>query len=384
MLYTIHDYAAMLGDEHRMKAFSEALRRATKPGSVVVDLGTGMGYFAVLACHLGAKHVYAIETNPAISVGEKLARENKVADRITWYQEDSHKVTLPEPADVLISDLRGLLPHCEGLLPAIIDARQRFLKPDGCLLPQTDRIWVTIGSDSEAYTQAISPWNPVSLDPVTPRIYSEALTNAYVSSDLTTATVLAEPQLWQEINYRKATTLDHRQTVSFTVNQTAQAHGFFLWFDCQVDAISSYAYGPKIPTPIYGCAFFPWKTPLDVKEDDRVTLDLSVILGFNGYEWTWQTQHHGRDQEGGPTSFKQSTFFNPRIELPEYYRRKNRDSRPNLSLTGRLTHRALTLMQSDHTNAEIAAILEQENSQLNRPANEWMDLVIKLFEKYSD
>ena len=384
MAYAIHDYASMLSDKHRVKAYSEALRRAIKKNDVVVDLGTGTGYFAVLACRLGAKQVYAIELNPAIAIGKKLAEENHVADRITWFHEDSHNIMLPEKADVLVSDLRGLLPHCEGILPAIIDARQRFLKSGGHLIPQTDRIWITLAADNEAYQNATTPWHPVSLGSVTARTYSETLANAYTSSDLTTATVLAESQLWQVIDYRKATTLDHRQTVNFTIEQAAPAHGFFLWFECQVDEISSYGYGPKTPAPVYGCAFFPLKTPLDVKVDDRVSIDISTILGADGFEWTWQTQYQPREQKDDPTSFQQSTFYNPKDSTSDLYRRKSSNSRPSLTLSGRLAHHALGLMQTDLTIGEIAAVLAEENPQLSWPSEDWLKFVIKLSTKYSD
>ena len=110
MAYSPLDYASMLGDRGRMDAYSAALKQAIRPDSVVLDLGTGTGYFAVLACFLGARHVYAIEPNPAIALGKKLAAHNGVQDRITWYEKYSTDVQLPEKADVIVSDLRGLLP----------------------------------------------------------------------------------------------------------------------------------------------------------------------------------------------------------------------------------------------------------------------------------
>ena len=51
-MYSVHSYGQMLADAPRMDAHVAALRRAVKPGSVVLDLGCGPGVFALLACQL--------------------------------------------------------------------------------------------------------------------------------------------------------------------------------------------------------------------------------------------------------------------------------------------------------------------------------------------
>jgi protein arginine N-methyltransferase 1 len=51
-----------------------------KPGSVVVDIGTGVGILAVLACHYGA-HVPAMEPDDAIEVAREIAA-TRCGDRI--------------------------------------------------------------------------------------------------------------------------------------------------------------------------------------------------------------------------------------------------------------------------------------------------------------
>lgn len=65
-VYSIAGYGEMLNDTVRMNAFAEALRQSVRPDSVVVDIGTGPGIFAMLACRFGAGKVYAIETDDVI------------------------------------------------------------------------------------------------------------------------------------------------------------------------------------------------------------------------------------------------------------------------------------------------------------------------------
>ena len=91
-MYSVHDYGAMIADRVRMEAYAEALRQAVKPGSVVLDLGSGAGIFALLACRLGARHVYAIEPSDIIEVGREIAAANSYSGRITFVQQRSEQV----------------------------------------------------------------------------------------------------------------------------------------------------------------------------------------------------------------------------------------------------------------------------------------------------
>jgi Ribosomal protein L11 methyltransferase (PrmA) len=59
-------YGRMIADIGRTAAYADALRRHVTPESVVVDIGTGTGVFALLAARLGARKVYAIEADDAI------------------------------------------------------------------------------------------------------------------------------------------------------------------------------------------------------------------------------------------------------------------------------------------------------------------------------
>ena len=52
--YSISSYGGMVIDERRTRPYVEALKRTVKPGDVVLDIGTGTGFFAFLAAQLGA------------------------------------------------------------------------------------------------------------------------------------------------------------------------------------------------------------------------------------------------------------------------------------------------------------------------------------------
>jgi protein arginine N-methyltransferase 1 len=51
----------MIVDAKRTAGYREALRRAVNTGAVALDIGTGVGMFALMACQCGAARVYAID-----------------------------------------------------------------------------------------------------------------------------------------------------------------------------------------------------------------------------------------------------------------------------------------------------------------------------------
>src|SRR4051794_16927550 len=137
-MYSLHFYGQMLADASRMDAYAAALRHTVNRDSVVMDLGCGPGVFALLACKLGARRVYAIEPDNVIGLAREAAVANGFVDRMVFFEKLSTEIALPEPATIIVSDLRGVLPWFEQNISSIIDARRRLLAPRGVLIPRRD------------------------------------------------------------------------------------------------------------------------------------------------------------------------------------------------------------------------------------------------------
>jgi SAM-dependent methyltransferase len=128
----------LLADGKRNRAFTEALRRVVTPRSHVLDLGAGTGLWAVTAARLGAARVVALERDPILApVIAELARENGVADRVEVVITRARRAPLPREFDLVVSETIGLQAFDEGIVPLMADARRRFLKPDGRLMPES-------------------------------------------------------------------------------------------------------------------------------------------------------------------------------------------------------------------------------------------------------
>lgn len=130
----------MLDDEARTRAYLDAIGRVVRPGDVVVDLGTGTGVLAMAAARAGARRVFAIEASAAATLANEMIRASGYEDRVVLCRGWSSRLELPEPADVLVSEIIGHEPLEEGVLEYTIDARKRMLSPSPRILPARVRI----------------------------------------------------------------------------------------------------------------------------------------------------------------------------------------------------------------------------------------------------
>jgi predicted RNA methylase len=134
----------LLDDRRRTHDFIHAIERAVRPGDVVVDLGTGTAVLAMAAARAGARRVYAIEASAFADVAERIIEANGYADRVTVVRGWSNEISLPERADVLVSEIIGNDPLGEGALRYMPDAVDRFLKASARVLPARLRVMAAL------------------------------------------------------------------------------------------------------------------------------------------------------------------------------------------------------------------------------------------------
>lgn len=294
----------MFADAPRTSAYLAAIARAVTPGCAVVEIGTGVGYFAVAACKAGARIVYAIEMNPAIELGAQVAADNDCADRITFIKNDSRKVTLPELGDVLLSDLRGVLPPYGEHIRTLVDARTRLVRAGAALVPQSDTMWV-------APCVAPGEWRRDHLtSPEAPHRISRRAIEARVRSDWHRCHLGAEALVhhaaqWATLDYRtiESPNVEGRATWVFTSD--AIADGVALWFDGDFGGGSLLSNAPDAPRALYGQAFFPFERSLQFRAGDELAVELSANHIGHDYVWAWNSTLTPIARDEAPIAFRQ-------------------------------------------------------------------------------
>lgn len=291
----------MIADAPRMDAYAAALRQTVKPDSVVMDLGCGPGVFALLACKLGARRVYAVEPDNVIGLAREVAAANGFADRIQFFENMSTEITLDEPASIIVSDLRGVLPWFQQHIPAIKDARKRLLARGGTLIPRRDILWAAVVEAADQYGELVNPWrnNKYELDLSSG---TRVITNTWRKTRVRPEQFLTDPVCWTTVDYYEIDSPDIQAEMSWRAVRRGTAHGVAVWFDSDlVDGIG-FSNNPSAPEMIYGNALFPFSEPVELLEDDQITLRLAAKMVGDDYVWRWDTDFP-------KTSFKQSTFF---------------------------------------------------------------------------
>ncbi len=130
--------APLINDLKRNRAFYSALKHHVKPGSSVVNIGAGTGLWSIAAARLGAKRVLAIERDELlIPVIRNLVKENRVEDRVEVVHGVSNEVAPSGKFDIVISETIGNQVFDELIVPNMINARKRFLKKGGVLIPSS-------------------------------------------------------------------------------------------------------------------------------------------------------------------------------------------------------------------------------------------------------
>jgi precorrin-6B methylase 2 len=292
----------MFADANRNAAYEAALRTFVNASSVVVDIGTGCGLFALMAARAGAAHVYAIEPDPIVQVARDLAAANGLADRITFIEASSTDTSLSERADVIVSDVRAVLPLAGGSLTSLIDARSRFLTPGGVMIPAADTIVAAVVSAPDAFAAAIDAWDErwgIDARQVRGAAAQQVIT---VTSD--EIDVLTEPARWTTLDYLRLASASAEGALVWQASRSAAAHGVALWFEAQLGAGIGYSTAPDSGDRLYGLAFLPWPEPVALETGTGVEVRLRADLVGGEYVWTWKTTIDGAP----PRRFTQSTF----------------------------------------------------------------------------
>ena len=386
-IYSLHAYGKMIDDAARFGAYVKAIAEVVRPGDTVVDLGTGTGVMALLACRAGAKRVYAIEMSDAIELARELASANGFADRIVFLHADSRKVELPERVRVLISDLRGTLPLFSSALASLDDARQRFLEPGGVLIPQRDTLLASLVEAPGAYADLTAPWEH-AVKGVDLTVARELAVNTMTILNATPAQIVAGPEPWAELNYRENSSKSIRGAVCFRALRPATVHGIGLWFDAFLREELSFSSGPvglsAPPKPfseVYGQTLLPWVRPVELAAGQEVNVALRADLVESDYVWRWETSIAPANAIPA-IRFVQSTFFG-QVYSKERLRRHARDFVPSLSDEGEADRWILSSINGSQSNEAIASAAAKKFPVRFISEGEALQHVIVLAERYA-
>lgn len=379
MSLIIDEHRQYLSDTVRVSAYRDAINEIVKPDSVVLDLGAGSGIMGLLACQAGAKRVYSIEADPIIGLTREICHANGFDDRIRFIKGFSTQVQLPEKVDVVVSDQIGRFGFEAGVLEYFSDARARFLKPGGILIPSRIDLHVA-PVESEEMFQRIEFWNNsatgFNLTPVRPLAANTGYPVKYRAEEL-----LGAPADLKSLDLYANTNASFKGEASLLIARSGVLHGIGGWFSAQLSPNVSMTNSPLAAQSINRMnVFFPIDHPVTVTHGDRIQVQMHVIPSETIVSWRVKVYAAASGRE--IASFAHSTW-NGALVCKEDLERTQLQHAPALTPRGQARLTVLTLCDGVRALAEVEKETFSRHPDLFRGPDEAALFVAEVVTRYT-
>ena len=274
----IEMHRRMVSDRVRTNAFAAAIREVVQPGDVVLDVGTGTGILAMFAAKAGARQVYAIDATDIAEVATDLVVANGLSDQVQVIQGRADEVQLQQKVDLIISEWLGSVVFVEGMLHAVLDARDRNLAPTGRMLPSKVRVLIAPLDDPILYNAEGPGFWRERIDDLDFSSLQEAelLQGRTVQTRVDPATVLAPGQAFLELDLLTASVEDawFEGQLEFVPRRDGVLNGFGVWFEADLSPSVTLDTGPSCPETHWAQTYLSF-TPQPVRAGERVEVSVS-------------------------------------------------------------------------------------------------------------
>jgi len=378
----VDEHRQYLSDQPRISAFRQAIAEVVKPGAVVLDLGAGTGILGLLACQAGASRVYSIDEGGMIELARSICRANGFQDRVVFIKNLSLHVDLPEKVDVVVADQIGRFGFDAGVLEYFSDARERFLKPGGIMIPSLVDLCVAPVEHQEMWNQ-VEFWNtaPAGFDfhPVRTQAANTGYPVKYRPEHL-----LGVPATGATLDLAVATPAPFDVEASIRATRAGTLHGIGGWFSAQLAPDVSMTNSPLAPHPINRHnVFFPIDQPVSLAEGDHIQINMRIMPADLVVSWNVEVSaadQHSKSQVKG--SFTHSTWKGMLVSKEDLLRTRPTFA-PKLTPRGEARLSVLSLCDGQRALLEIEQEVYQRHPTLFRSLSEAATFVAEVITRYS-
>ncbi|KAJ4307093.1 Ribosomal protein arginine N-methyltransferase rmt3 [Collariella sp. IMI 366227] len=203
-------------------------------GKTVLDIGCGTGILSMFCAKAGAARVIAVDNSAILDKARENIFNNKLDHIITCVRGRIEDVVLPvKEVDIIVSEWMGYCLLYEAMLPSVFFARDKYLKPDGLLVPSHSSMWIAPVSDAEYIAENISWWRDVygfDMKAMQTGIHTDARMTV-MPADAVCGEAHAFRML--DLHTAKVEDLVFEDKWKTTLGDKVEAlDGFLVWFDC--------------------------------------------------------------------------------------------------------------------------------------------------------
>ena len=374
-LLMIKYYLGLLKDIQRIETFREAISKSVRSGDVVLDLGAGLGTFSFFAAKAGAGKVYGIDKKDIVEIAKELCKINNLQEKVIFYKGYSDKINLPEKVDLIITEMLWSLFISKTTMNSIKGAKEKFLKENGRIMPESVKIYLAPVSNQKVYNEIVSV-NEYGIDftPARKMMINNFHQKLFKKEDL-----LSEPKIVREINLMNINSdelpIDWRG--SFRSLYSGIIHGLAGWMDLKLTDDIILSNSPSSKPTVWENIFLPIDKPFNVSEGDTIDVALKTIPFEGDYEWNWDIILQEKGESRSHSTFK--GFPVPK----DFFRKKSLDFIPDISPEGEIIKTILELFNGKRKVRDIAEEIQKRFPNQFKNKDESLSKVERVINRYS-
>lgn len=229
----IHE--SMIKDRVRTDAYRDFIydHKHLFKDKVVLDVGCGTGILSMFCAKAGAKLVVAVDNSDIIQKARENVFKNGLQEVVKCLKGKIEEVILPvAEVDIIVSEWMGYGLLYESMFDSVLYARDKYLTPDGLLVPSHATLRIAPLADSDLKTSHIDFWRDVygfDMTAMLDRAHEEVLVRLADEKELA-----ADSVAFLELDLHQTKLEDLTFTKPFKATWKdgfRLLDGFVVWFD---------------------------------------------------------------------------------------------------------------------------------------------------------
>jgi len=352
---TLEEHYGYLSDRAKLKAYESAINRLVQPDSIVLDLGCGSGLLGLMALRAGARKVLFVEEGEVIEVARQTIDQAGFGDKAEFFQTNSFELEIHDRVDIVVCDHIGYFGFDYGAIGLLTDAKKRFLKPDGIVMPAAIELRLA-PIDSQACRNLVGQWRDGSV-PADFEWLGTTAANSKHAVKLEEQDLLAKAAALATVELGPESPPYLSWTTEFSCTRGGTLDGVAGWFDCQILDDVHMSNSPTSTGSLERPqAFLPIETPTSVKTGDKVKVTVMIRHEDCVIGWIVELPHSGE-------RFSYTTFNGLLLDGTSLNRGRP-DRIAKLNERGRARQVVLSYCDGERTVEQIEVLVSKEHPNL--------------------
>ncbi len=358
MSETLEEHYGYLADGVKLERYRTAIDRLVRPGQVVMDLGCGSGVLGLMALRAGARKVLFVDEGAIIEVARQTVARAGFANRAAFFHANSFELDeldVPERADIIVCDHVGYFGYDYDILTMLADARQRFLKPGGVMVPAAVDLKLA-PVDAEDGHEFVARWRNGSV-PEDFAWVGVSAANTKHGLSAKAENFIAEPATLATFETGMTVAEFLSWHADFTCTRNGTLNGLLGFFDALIYDDIRMSNSPLAAERLRRSqAFLPLDEPVSVRQGERIRATIMARPIDHILAWTVDLPEQAR-------RFSLTTF-NGLLLDNEALESSRTDRLARLNERGRARQVVLSYCDGARTVADVEALVRREHPGL--------------------